>query len=396
MSAGETDRKVDDERLNKLIRDLRDKDEKVRLLAVHELMEIGDARAVKPLLRALADENKFVSEVATRALERIGEPAIMPLLQALRGESWYMRQMAAEALVKIGKLALKPLIQALEDEDKWVRFLATWALGEIGDVYAVEPLLRAFGDRNSNVRAGAMEALVKIGKPAVEPLIRALEDEDKGVQWRVVWVLGEIGDKRAINSLLHRALKKDETEIVPPKAEEALKKISEAQFIPGPLSPLPPQIFICYAREDVIKARKLFNRLNGKGFSVWWDKKSIKGGERWKIEIIKAIKGSDFFLACLSRSSVSREGFFHREINEALEVAKQQPEDAIYLIPLRLDNCKVPEQLSEYHVIDLFKRGGFKELEEAIEAGMARREQWLKEKGEGWGHRPINLPSGQR
>ena len=376
MSAGETDRKVDDERLNELIRELKSENWQARLVAVHELMEIGDVRAVKPLLRALADENKHVREVATRALERIGEPAIRSLLQALRGESWDMRQMAAETLVKIGKPALKPLIQALKDEDKWVRFLATWALGEIGDVYAVEPLLRAFGDGNSNVRAGAAYALVKIGEPAVEPLIRALEDEDKGVQWRVVWVLGEIGDKRAINSL-HRALKKDETEIVPPKAEEALKKISEAQLIPGPL-PSPPQIFICYAREDGRKARKLFNRLKDKGFSVWWDKKSIKGGERWKEKIIKAIKGSDFFLACLSRRSVIRRGFFHREINEALEVAKEQPEDAIYLIPLKLDDCEVPEQLSEYHVIDLFRRGGFKELVEAIEAEMARRERWLK------------------
>jgi HEAT repeat protein len=54
---------------------------------------------------------------------------------------------------------------------------AATALGKINDIEAVEPLIQALKDNNSDVRVNAATALGEIGKPSVEPLIKALRGE---------------------------------------------------------------------------------------------------------------------------------------------------------------------------------------------------------------------------
>jgi hypothetical protein len=51
-------------------------DRQIRRAAVRELGELGDARAVQPLIAALRDENWNVHRAATRALGRLGDPAV--------------------------------------------------------------------------------------------------------------------------------------------------------------------------------------------------------------------------------------------------------------------------------------------------------------------------------
>ena len=62
----------------------------------------------------------------------------------------------------------------------------------------VDKLIQQLRDEDVEVRWRAVEALVKIGKPAVEPLIAALEDEGSGVRMNAAEALGEIGDSRAV------------------------------------------------------------------------------------------------------------------------------------------------------------------------------------------------------
>jgi len=54
------------------------------------------------------------------------------------------------------------LIRALGDSDYYVRRDAADALGLIGDSRAEEPLRKALGSKDKNVRNGAKEALDKI------------------------------------------------------------------------------------------------------------------------------------------------------------------------------------------------------------------------------------------
>lgn len=67
-----------------LIKDLKDEDPLYRERAAEILGEIGDVRAVEPLIEALKDWYDKAQEEAVRALRKIGEPAIEYLIQALK------------------------------------------------------------------------------------------------------------------------------------------------------------------------------------------------------------------------------------------------------------------------------------------------------------------------
>jgi HEAT repeat protein len=129
---------------------------------------------VGPLVKALGDKNyEFpndkirvdVRQGAAKALGEIGdERAVEPLMKALRRDS-YVRWSAVVALGKIGKSAVEPLIGVLSDDNWRVREYAVRALGEIGDERAVEPLIKALGDWEDGgvPHDAAKEALKKLG-----------------------------------------------------------------------------------------------------------------------------------------------------------------------------------------------------------------------------------------
>jgi CheY-like chemotaxis protein len=104
------------------------------------------------------------------------------------------------------------------------------------------------------------------------------------------------------------------------------------------------------------------------------DTKDILPGENWRTRIRTAIRKADFILVCLSTRSVNRRGFLQREIKAALDLWEEQLDDDIYLIPIRLEECEVPERLSEFQYLDLFVLGAEKALLKAIEVGTERRE----------------------
>lgn len=103
------------------------------------------------------------------------------------------------------------------------------------------------------------------------------------------------------------------------------------------------------------------------------DKKDIIAGEKWRYSIQKAIRHCDFFLVCLSRNSVNKRGSLQREIRQALDILQGMLDSDIYLIPVRLEDCRVPESLRHIQWLDLFERDGWRRLMEAIQAGMERR-----------------------
>jgi hypothetical protein len=142
------------------------------------------------------------------------------------------------------------------------------------------------------------------------------------------------------------------------------------------------QIFLSYAREDEEKVEKLYQRLSEAGFKPWMDKKDIRPGEKWKTAIQKAIRDSDFFLACLSANSVSKRGILQGEVKEALDIWQEKLKSDIYLIPVRLEDCEVPENLRDFQWVDLFEEDGWTRLKEAIEAvdgrkDVSRRWRWV-------------------
>ncbi len=75
-----------------------------------------------------------------------------------------VREDAAIALGEIGDArAVEPLIKALSDSNENVRENAADTLGEIGDARAAESLIRMRDDPDSDVRQNVKHALAKLG-----------------------------------------------------------------------------------------------------------------------------------------------------------------------------------------------------------------------------------------
>jgi len=85
---------------------------------------------------------------------------------------------AALTLGNIGdKKAVEPLIKALKDYNWRVQAYAVEALGKIGDTRGVTPLIKRFSGANENVVTNIKKALNRIGKPAVKPILESVKDE---------------------------------------------------------------------------------------------------------------------------------------------------------------------------------------------------------------------------
>jgi TIR domain/Effector-associated domain 7 len=142
------------------------------------------------------------------------------------------------------------------------------------------------------------------------------------------------------------------------------------------------QIFLSYAREDTQKVESLYQQLSDAGFRPWMDTKDILAGEKWQRSIQHALQQSQFFLACLSQTSVIKRSYLRREFREALEKRQEMLDSDIYLIPVRLEECEIPEELREHQGVDLFAEDGWTRLVKALQAGMERR-------GEGSQQKPL-------
>lgn len=137
--------------------------------------------------------------------------------------------------------------------------------------------------------------------------------------------------------------------------------------------PIPKQIFLSYAREDEAKVRELYRKLSDLGLNPWMDQIDMLPGEKWGYTIQEAIRRSTCFVACLSGTSLNKRGFLQKEIRVALKTWQEKLESDIYLIPVRLENCDVPEGLSKFHWVDLFEEDGFAKLVKGIEEGLRRQ-----------------------
>jgi hypothetical protein len=122
------------------------------------------------------------------------------------------------------------------------------------------------------------------------------------------------------------------------------------------------QIFLLHARQDEKPVRRLYRRLLREGADVWLDQEKLLPGQDWAFEIRKAIHRSDVALVCLSKQFNQHGGFRHEELRLALEKAASLSDGTIFLIPVRLEPCELPETLCRWQCLDLFKADGYKRL----------------------------------
>jgi hypothetical protein len=104
------------------------------------------------------------------------------------------------------------------------------------------------------------------------------------------------------------------------------------------------------------------------GFEPWLDEKELLPGQEWQGKIRTAVRACDVVLVCLSKNSITKDGYFQKEIKVALDAEEEKPEGTIFIIPARLeDGVEIPSRLAPWHWVNLFHDGGYERLALALE-----------------------------
>lgn len=130
------------------------------------------------------------------------------------------------------------------------------------------------------------------------------------------------------------------------------------------------KIFLIHAHSDRETVHGLYQHLVRDGLNVWLDAERLQPGQDWQNEIRNAILHSEIVLVCISREFDKKPGYRHEELKLALEKANFLPDHEVFIIPVRLEQCEVPESLHRLHRVDLFKAGGYKRLIQALRKRM--------------------------
>lgn len=104
-------------------------------------------------------------------------------------------------------------------------------------------------------------------------------------------------------------------------------------------------VFISYVREDSANVDELQNALESAGVSVWRDTAALWPGQDWRQAIRRSIMDSALvFIACFSSRGLARpRSFQNEELILAVEQLRLRRPDAPWLVPVRFDECEIPD-----------------------------------------------------
>lgn len=230
-------------RLARYIKDLKEQNISIRANAAIELGSIPNERAIEQLILALKDVDNSVRQKATDALIRIGEPAIPQLIHLIQVQDASLQLHSAIALREIGlklgdssKLnqAKDVVIAAFVDTGSPIHSIATQILKQIG-TYAVDSLTTLLSDKDDATRAmaAAMLAEIQPQKANYYQIMRYMNDlksSDASVRSIAASTLGMFGEANAVGRLI--LLLGDNDDSVRKSAANALEQIGASALEP--------------------------------------------------------------------------------------------------------------------------------------------------------------------
>lgn len=110
------------------------------------------------------------------------------------------------------------------------------------------------------------------------------------------------------------------------------------------------RVFLSYSHADQDVARQIATWLRATGASVWIDDVEIGVGESLLNRIAAGIQDSDFVVSLLSRTSVES-SWVRKELS--LAQTKGINSHQVVVLPVRIDDCDVPFELSDVFCADL-------------------------------------------
>lgn len=134
------------------------------------------------------------------------------------------------------------------------------------------------------------------------------------------------------------------------------------------------KVFISHASEDTDDAEFIYELLKSNHYEPWLDFKALKVGMQWDYEIEEALRESDFVIILLSKVATNKRGYIQREIKRMDRYSEEKLSDDIYILPILIDDCEVPKNLSKYHYMKTIQTDFNKNL---IESLNFQREKYL-------------------
>jgi formylglycine-generating enzyme required for sulfatase activity len=120
--------------------------------------------------------------------------------------------------------------------------------------------------------------------------------------------------------------------------------------------PRPLRVFLCHSSNDKPTVRELYQKLRAETWiQPWLDEEELYPGQDWNMEIEKAVEAADAIIVCLSKGSITKEGYIQRELRIVLDFADYKPEGTLYIIPVRLEECEPPRRLRAWQYADYFE-----------------------------------------
>lgn len=118
----------------------------------------------------------------------------------------------------------------------------------------------------------------------------------------------------------------------------------------------PLRVFLCHSSNDKPAVRELYQKLRAEPWiEPWLDEEELYPGQDWNLEIEKAVEDADAIIVCLSKGSITKEGYVQRELRIVLDFADYKPEGTLYIIPVRLEECEPPRRLRSWQYADYFE-----------------------------------------
>ena len=147
-------------------------------------------------------------------------------------------------------------------------------------------------------------------------------------------------------------------------------------------------VFISYVGENEKAVSRLHHDLTSHGIEVWLDRNEIDPGVQWKQAIRKAIQDGAFFIACFSKEYNDRdETYMNEELTVATEVLRQRSFDKVWFIPVKLNECEIPEEdigggktFKDFQWVELYKDWdtGIQRLLKSISPESSKAEDQLR------------------
>ena len=134
-------------------------------------------------------------------------------------------------------------------------------------------------------------------------------------------------------------------------------------------------IFLCSDSADQSRVEAIYDRLLEEGLTPWMSARDLLAGQKARIARERVLSSARFVIIFFSRQSFGKRGDIQRQYKQVLDILDEIPDNEIFLIPVRLDDCNVPADFADIHSADLYREHGFDQIIKTILSQLSNVEQ---------------------